>query len=443
MFHPRISFFIVAAGLSIQTSAAEESTPGIDARFAALEQQNALLLQMVQAQQQELRELRDRLESVDTETRHQSDILDELQDTGISAPTLPTPASIGNSVHISGEAGFAFHAGEANTIFPNEEFRVDEARLFIEAEVAQGVYFFSELEFFTREENANGNIRAGELYLEVENIFKLPDWDRAVNFRAGRLDIPFGEEYRYRDVMENALISHSLADIWGIDEGFEFFGNISNFDYVLALQNGSINRLRDFTSDKSITARIGFEPTSQLRISGSGMRTGDIESNTEGLSEVWIGNAVFRSIGSTNTTEFDAELLQTDIRYDWSRGFLAGSFGKAWYDDNDPNDNNARELEFWSIEAQQGISDGLFAAIRYSEIEVEDGYPLPGMSDRRQFFLSPLLTEQLARLSLGITYWPYTNLVLKADYTFESGDHIDGSKRTDSNQFSAEAGIRF
>ena len=77
-----------------------------------------------------------------------------------------------------------------------------------------------------------------------------------LNVRAGRIDVPFGEEYLMRDAIDNPLISHSLPDIWGVDEGIELYGAAGKFSYVVAVQNGGIPATRDFTSPPGRLAHL-------------------------------------------------------------------------------------------------------------------------------------------------------------------------------------------
>ncbi|MDA0346980.1 MAG: carboxypeptidase regulatory-like domain-containing protein [Verrucomicrobia bacterium] len=288
-------------------------------RIEAIEKQNNRLIQHVSDQQVIIDNLRKQLIGINEATDRQNVHIVELQESAFDIPSAPPRQSLGSSIHISGEAGVIFRVGEANTNFPNEEFRVDEARVFIEAQIAEKIYLFSELELFSRESN-NSDLEIGELYIEFEEVLAIGDWDRAVNFRMGRLDIPFSEEYLKRDVMDNPLISHSVADFWGIDEGIEAFGELGDFSYVLAVMNGSHDRLRDFTSDKSVVARAGFDLTNQLHFGGSFMRTGEIDPEDEFLTELWFGNGFFRSIGSTSTTRFEVELAQLESTFAWQNG---------------------------------------------------------------------------------------------------------------------------
>ena len=107
---------------------------------------------------------------------------------------------------------------------PNSTFRIDEARLFVEAPVWDDIYFYTELDLATRE-STSLMLNVGELYLDFENVSKLWDRERLLNFRAGRFYIPFGEEYTRRFAIDNPLISHSVSDIWGSDDGVEIYGN--------------------------------------------------------------------------------------------------------------------------------------------------------------------------------------------------------------------------
>ncbi len=421
---------------------ADDENKSLRETIAALEEQNQSLMAMLEGQQSQIENLRQRIETADRESERQSKKIEAL---AISEPSISDSSGSllqHSTIHISGEAGVVFRAGEANTNFPNEEFGIDEARLFIEAQITPGTYLFSELEFFTRESN-NTDLRIGELYLEFEDLVNLGNWESGMTIRLGRLDIPFGEEYQNRDVMRNPLIAHSVSDFWGIDEGIEAFGSIGDFSYIVALQNGSHDALRDYTPEKALTARFGYSPSSSLNFSASAMTTGGIDTENETLSELWFGNGFFRSIGSPDTSEFSVDLYQLDGRYTWQSGQLNFAYGRAWYEDNDPLTDNRRNFEFWKIEGQQELTQTLTAAIRYSGMDVQQGYPVAGMGSRGRYFFGPFMTEKLRRLSTGLSYWPHKDLVLKVDYTLEDGYFSNGTKRTDTDIFTAEVGARF
>lgn len=344
-------------------------------------------------------------------------------------------------LHITGEGGVGFfHTGRDGNS-PNSEFRVDEAKLFFEAPIWENVYVFSELNLATREAQ-DVSLQLGEFYVDFEDVSLLWNRERQLNVRAGRMDIPFGEEYLTRDAIDNPLISHSLADFWGVDEGVELYGKLGKFSYALAVQNGGIADTRDFNRDKSVAARIGYDPAHWLHLSVSAMRTGDLNAQDDYLSSMWFGNGFFRSIGSSTTTAFHANLLEGDVVIRWKRGQLGVFGGVIRYDDNDPAGNNRRTVYYYSIAAQQQLARKLYAAARFSQIMADKGFPIVGNGDYGKYFYGSL-TENLWRLSLGLGYRFSDNLLLKTEYTFERGKEMGGGIRNQEDMFSVEAALKF
>jgi hypothetical protein len=359
-------------------------------------------------------------------------------------PSPPAGFSLGK-VHIGGEGGIGFFDTGDNGMFPNSEFRVDEAKLFIEAPIWNDVYFFSELNFAQREYE-DLDVDVGELYLDFENVSKLWGHDRALNVRIGRMDIPFGEEYITRDVFDNPLISRSLMDFWGVDEGVELYGAIGRFSYVAAVQNGGVSVTRDFHCDKSVAGRVGYDPARWLHLSVSAMRTGALDAEDDFLSELWFGNGWFRSIGSSETTQFHANLVEGDVHLRFSRGDLKAFGGYVCYDDNDPNGDNQRDIYFYSIEGVLKLTRKFYAAARFGQIFVKDGYPIAGNGNQGDYFFTfdpNAYAEELWRLSLGLGYRFSENLAVKAEYSFEEGKEVSGARREDVDFVGAEAVFRF
>ena len=245
-----------------------------------------------------------------------------------------------------------------------------------------------------------------------------------------------------RDAIDNPLISHSLTDFWGVDEGVEIYGALGKVQYVLAVQNGGHPSLNDFNSDKSVTTRLSYDPTSWLHLGVSGMRTGDLAVKGDQLSELWIGNGFVRPIGSTNTTSFSANLLQGDAQLRWRDGHLGLSGGYLRYNDNDPSANNGREVYFYSAEAVHHLTKKFYTAARFSEMLAERGFPIPGDGDPAKYS-SKTLTKELWRLSMGLGYQFSPNFLLKTEYSFNEGKELGGAKRTEENLFAVEAAFKF
>lgn len=427
---PRFVVSVLGAGLAlVPCLVVGQNAP--NSELAAIREQNRLLQQQVQQQQKQIDELRGRL-----------DILQETAPATARA-SIVTRTTAG-SVRVAAEAGFAFFASGDDGVYPNAEFRVDDAKIFIEAPIWKNVYFFGGLEIATREAN-DEFFHTGEFYLDAEDVLTAGR-TRTLNLRVGRFYLPFGEEYQERGVMANPLISHSLADVWGIDEGVQVYGSLGALQYNLAVQNGGHKTLHDFDSDKAVTLRLALEPTPRLRLSVSALRTGDLNVAGDGVSEVWFANAFFRALGPTATTRtFAAEIAQLDAAWKWRGGQLKGSAGWVKFDDDSTSGDYSRKLRYHSLELRQDFSPGFFGAARYSAIDAPGGYPLAAQGNAGKYFYNPFgpLTKELARLSVGLGYRFGEPLVWKIEYSWESGRLVSGVKRNDEDMLSSIVGMKF
>ena len=297
--------------------AARADDTNLTGEVRLLREQNALLQQQMQNQNTTLDRLTKKVEQLESKAKEREIAAGEN-----------APADKGlnfGKVNLSAEGGVGFFTTGADGFAPNSDFRVDEARLFVEAPVWDSVYFFSDIDLATRE-NTGLNTQLGELNLDFEDASQFWGKDRQLNVRAGRMQIPFGEEYMNRYAMENPLISHSLSDFWGVDPGVELYGSLGKFSYVAAVQNGGGSGVQDFDGDKSVAGRISFDPNKHWHFSVSGLRTGDLNSQNDYVSAVWFGNGWFRSIGSPAATRFHADAVEGDITARWNSGHVS-AFG--------------------------------------------------------------------------------------------------------------------
>jgi hypothetical protein len=179
------------------------------------------------------------------------------------------------------------------------------------------------------------------------------------------------------------------------------------------------------------------------------MRTGELRSGPSSapgdfLSSLWFGNGFFRALGSTATTStFWANLVEGDAALHWKRGRLLAAVGGVKFSDNDRSADNSRHLRYGLIEATQSFTEEIFGAARYSWIEVARGYPLVGWGGFGRYFFSPSLTTQLRRTSIGLGYRFGTPLVLKVEYTRESGRMTNGASRDQEDFLGGEVGLKF
>jgi hypothetical protein len=172
------------------------------------------------------------------------------------------------------------------------------------------------------------------------------------------------------------------------------------------------------------------------------MRTGDLNVQNDGLSALWFGNGFVRSLGSTNTTRFHANILDGDVAVRWARGHVSAFGGALCYDDNDSAGSNRRTVYFYSVEAQQRLTRKLYAATRFSHIMAGQGFPLVGNGDFGDYFFGSL-TKDLWRLSLGMGYRFGENLLVKAEYSLERGTEASGETRDQEDFFALEAALKF
>ncbi len=427
-------FRIIQMFCALTAATATVSGANIDEEVRLLREQNALLQQQVQKQGTTLDTLTRKIQKL--ESVEASRVVAQ----GENAPPTANGYSLGK-VHISAEGGAAFFHTEADGFAPHSEFRVDEARIFFEAPIWDNVYFFGGLDIAIREQPGL-TTQLGELYLDFEDASQIWGKDGQLNIRVGRMQIPFGEEYLNRYAVENPLISHSLADFWGIDPGLELYGKLGKFSYVVAVQNGGVSGVQDYDGDKSVAGRLSFDPNKNWHFSISGMRTGDLNAQKDFLSSIWFGNGWFRSIGGSGTTKFHASAVQGDITARWKSGHLGVSGGYVRYGDNDPAANNSRNIFYYSVEAEQNLPHNFYAAARFSQIIAPDGYPLVGFGDFDQHFFGTQATG-LWRLSLGGGYRFSNRLAIKLEYSFENGSNVGGGHRNQENFLGTEAVFKF
>ncbi|MEO6005003.1 MAG: hypothetical protein ABIZ04_01140 [Opitutus sp.] len=399
-------------------------------------------LQELQTQNRELRAQLDAQQQQLNELRAQMNRIAGVQESAAANSSADPSSRSDRKLILSGEVGLAYFASSADGRYPKQEFRVDDANLRLEAVIAKNTYFFGELQL-SKQEGLDEAFHLGEFYVDFENISGLLGGpERLVNVRFGRVDIPFGEEYLLRDSLTNPLISHSLSDVWGTDEGLEIYGEFGQASYAFAVQNGSTKMTHDYNADKAMTLRVGYDLLPNLHVSASAMRTGELASALEPTSEVWFGNIVFRNIGSALSTTHQADLAELDATYKWKTGHLWVAAGKARYRDNDRLADNTRHFDYFQTEVVQAITREFYAAARFSTLRVDLGYPIAGIGNLVKYFLTSLQTKELQRFSIGGGYRFNSSLVMKVDYTLEDAQLTTGAAR-DNHALSFETAVGF
>jgi len=436
-FCPRGVIFLsatLAFSLFVPSLQAEDTNE--EAEIQALEKQNAILEQKLEKQDQAIESLTEKVGELEATNAAAENSAAEN-----APPAAPATGYNFGNVNLSAEGGVAFFNTGRDGFSADSDLRVDEARLFVEAPIWKEVYFQGEVDLATRE-NPNLNAQMGELYLDAQDLSQLWGRDGQLNLRAGRMYIPFGEEYLTRYAIDDPLISHSVADIWGYGPGVELYGALGKLNYVVAVQNDSgANGVQDFDGDKAVTGRIGFDPNKHLHFSVSAMRTGNLSAQNDMISSLWFGNLLLSPLGGPETTLFHYELAEGDIMANWSSGHLSAFGGYGRYGDNDPAASNGRNFFYYSVEGVQDLPKKFYLAARFSEVLSDKGIGVLGLGNYETF--DDDLTTTLWRLSLGIGYRFSNNLLVKTEYSFEGGKDLAGESRDHENFFGTEAAFKF
>lgn len=440
--------FLAFPGSFAQAREDADSAPVTRKEFLQLLQQNQQLQQQIQQQQQTIESLSNKVSALESNNAQKP--ASPSPETASSAMTKPEeqplPDTTSSStfhlgkLDIGGEGGVAFFKSGPQGQFPHSTFRIDEARLFLDAPIWGDIYFYSELDLAQRETTSLG-LNVGELYLDFESISKLWGNEEMLNARAGRFYIPFGEEYQYRFAIDNPLISHSVSDIWGTDDGVEIYGKLGPTHYAVAVQNGGMVTSQSLQGDKSVSGRIGADPTKWLHVSASAMRTGEL-SVKNGVSALWFGNGWFHSIGSPATTSFHANLVEGDAVFRLPFALIRTAGGYANYNDNDPLANNNRDIYYYYLEGTHDWTHNFYSAVRWSQVLARKGYTIVGAGNMAEYGFQEL-TKDYWRLSLGLGYRFSRNMIVKGEYSFNQGSAINGTFRDGENQFALEAAFKF
>ena len=425
--------FGTAAAVFFSATSSRADDTNLAAQVELLREQNAMLQQQLQKQSQSLDALTHKVQNLEATNTERENPASE------NSARAKSGFNFGKVV-LSGEGGVGFQKTGPEGFSPNSSFTVEETRLFLDAPIWKDVYFFSEVDLATPENN-NSQVYLGEIYVDFEDVSQLWGRDDQMNLRAGKMNIPFGEEYQTRHAIDNPLILNSVSDLWGYDPGLEIYGALGKFNYIVAVQNGGGNGVQDDNDDKSVAGKINFDPNKHWHFSVSGMRTGNINPQNGGTSAEWFGNGFFQSIGSPATTEFHVNAVELDATARWQSGYAKVFGGYAQYGDNDPAANNTRDIFYYSAEVVQDLPKNFYAVARFSEVIADKGIPVMGNGNGADYFSA--LTTDLWRLSLGLGYRVSDRLILKTEYSFEGGRQLNGDSRDKENFFGTEVAFKF
>lgn len=344
-----------------------------------------------------------------------------------ASPTPPTASPIPEEAdqrpwyHNFSLSGFGaveyLDSGRSGTR-PFGGFAIRESSLFVRSTVWNDVSLFVEVQVNRLAKDQELFVRTGEMYVEWRNLLRR--WGAgAVNLKAGRVDIPFGEDYLWQDAIDNPLISFAAAYPYGWDEGVVMFGRAKGLGWIAAVTDGNDERSVEDNRSKAVNLKFFGRPASGLYVSASAMHTGRTsESGIEfGGSHIEpVGTGLPSSFGASPSPDLTAVLAQADVSVRTGpRGHIALSLGRGWL--NDEVDRYDRTLTWFSLEPRVTLRPTVYAIARYSEIGTYDdqrGYHLEGKTTAggKAFGYD---VKRLQRLSAGIGVRPNPRVLVKAE----------------------------
>jgi hypothetical protein len=381
-------------------------------------------------------------------------------------------------VRVGGSASVGYFRRDELSPEDSDAFQVWDARLFVDAELADRVELFGT----TAIRNIGATVewdlvrigelqnQVGELYADFQGLGDSSWW----NAQVGRFQIPLGENYLrfskgYRD---NPFISNTVGGPWWWDEGVKLYGHEekSRFGYVASVSNGETDFNIDSNSDPQGTLKLYADPWAWLHLSVSGLVSGEIGRSSQASSgALWLGETWAMPVGSwTDVPNFIDGVPVADgpnvIDHTWFLGadavvkpleglriWLAGGTYHIEAEGGGPYD---RDLHYWVAEI---VAEGslvspalqpLYLALRANGLTTADserGYMLYYHLDDTVGYNQRDLDEYSA--ALGVRIGQY--VVLRGEYAFRDIELVRGvtpdirSAIDDSHWFAFDVGVAF
>jgi hypothetical protein len=371
----------------------------------------------------------------------------------------PAPGLSLGAVDVHGIARLRAGHGEENAAsLQNDSLEIGTLNLRFDAAiakdtaVAKDISFYFEWLIYRYGERPEDDV--GDAYVQFDQLVQ-QEW---LNMKAGRFEIPFGEEYLWFSdgVYNNPLANYSVACPYGWDEGLLLFGRFETampVSYWVHVTAGDEQATDDDDSDKEYGIKLAVEPTPSLMLSASALRTGNL-GNADHPAEAafgWGGTHPFSVNGATLDDvvawELDAKLhLGRSVELWGAYGDVSVEDGTMPADDRDFHYTIAQALVDGSIVTPDiGWLASTYAVVRYSEIGTYDsteGYKFVGASSG--WSLGPL-TEDVSAWQFGVGYHISANAKVVAEYDLYDFNLTDGAAGDayDRDQYLIDLAIRF
>ncbi|MFN7951396.1 MAG: hypothetical protein U0610_06705 [bacterium] len=359
-------------------------------------------------------------------------------------------------IRLSGNADVGFLYGEARSRAPDGRWVIDNARLFLDADLVDrddlplegwldDASLYLEWDLYRHTTFLDD---VGSLYVRLDHLAG----SSALNVKVGRMAIPFGFEYpRWsEDRPANPLAGFSAAQPYGWDEGVELFGALADdrVRYQAALLDGDERVGVNTQATPSFAAKLTVAPLAWLSVSGSGYTSGKLGTVGHPVwSALIVASTPFPPLSANpyDPSYVDAEGEAEPVRLDGVRAWEAdvvlddGGAARVWlgygqvHVDGRGEPIAGRRLQYGAAEGTLGLGvlapslDRLYLAARVSFIGTFDdrqGYLLNVDDDGFELGFDTQLV-QITELGLGVRLTKH--LTLKAEYAAVDFDLVDGA----------------
>jgi hypothetical protein len=373
--------------------------------------------------------------------------LASAQTTDSESPSVYQP------LQLSGNVDIQTLFGQANSLAPEGGFGVDNARFFLDIDLARdvqagetllfdGINLFFEWDLIREASLKN---KVGQLHVQFDNLLGWPGFD----LRVGRLAIPFGEEYfRYSEQRpDNPLLGFSAPSPYGWDEGVSIHGVLSDgwVEYTAAVMDGDDAFNVNTAGGVTLVGRLTLSPSHWIRLSVGGIDTGPMGSPAETAFELGGTHGVpFGADTDLPNIQDGAEIdddpddgLDTLQAWEVDLVLAESGWGQLWLEYGRArirSENTAtldRDLQYVIAELVVELAavsdlDWLYLASRFSLIATDDpaeGYLLVGSNGGDDLGFN---TQQVSVVTVGLGIRVTPDVVIKGEYSSVAFQTVDG-----------------
>lgn len=440
-------FFVI--GVMAAPGVVFGADPEVEELKALVRKQEEVLDQ----QRQQLDELKDRVHELEAERRSPSepvsppvtpvDLSYQEVSPASSEPVPPAERSPVSDewfrrIHLSGFGAAGIVGTGKDAERSTLGFLNYDAHLFLDATVWKDVSYFVEL--LAVERGNDAETKSGEMYVHLHDLFE-SSLGEGFGLKIGRIDIPFGEEYRRQDSVDNRLITNSVNLPYNWDEGVVAYGRFGGLGWVASVMDGQTTRSIDDSRDKATTLKLYGNPIEPLYLSASFLRNGKSAKSAlkfAGSHFQPVGRAGGPSVlGTSPSTQVESYAYSLDARYAFprSKGQLDLSFGQGFLRDDNAAFN--RDFLFFTVEPMVQLTPKLYAVSRFSGIGTFDdgeGYHFDGNPFAGGIGDFGDDAKSLLRWAIGLGYQLNPRTRVKLEYSRDDFEVIDSSLTKDSHE---------